>query len=208
MNYFLDQAADTGAKTPLYLGAVVTFLTLLVTTHALSWSVFISSGLVWNDYIVWVDVIIGCSAIVAFVLAAVSSLYGDWVQTFTREVLVVFGTAAAFLTFPLTQPAFISNDDVWIAIGVVVVLGTLLFVRLSYRIAKAGGGKAARNLMLFVISAIMIAIVSMYSDNIPPVPPEIPIVVIALLLVADVMSLLSNPNFVPEAKRRLRRSQD
>ncbi|TFG31245.1 hypothetical protein EU528_06625, partial [Candidatus Thorarchaeota archaeon] len=86
LNYFLDQAAETGAKTPLYLGGVVAFLSLLVATHSLSWSVFINSGLVWNDYIVWVDVLIGCSAITAFVLAAVSSLYGDWVQTFTREV--------------------------------------------------------------------------------------------------------------------------
>ncbi len=210
LNYFLDQHAESGAKTPLYLGAVVAFLALLVSTHSLSWAVFIQSGLVWNNYIVWVDVIIGCSAIVAFVLAVVSSLYGDWAETFTREALIIFSTAAAFLTFPLTQPntpgqLIITNDMVWLAIGVVVIIGTLLFTRLSYKIAKAGGGKAARNLMLFVVSAIMIAIVSMYSDNIPPKPPEIPIVVITLLLIADIMSVFSNPNFITEAKRRLRR---
>ncbi len=208
LNYFLDQAAETGAKTPLYLGGVVAFLAMLVSTHALSWSIFISNGLVWNDYVVWADVLIGCAAITVFVLAVVSSLYGDWVQTITREVLIIFGTGAAFLTFPLTQPDFISNNDVWLVIGVVVILGTLLFVRLAYRIAKAGGGKAARNLMLFVISAIMIAIVSMYSDMIPPVPPDVPVVVIGLLLFADAMSLLSNPNFMTEAKRRLRRVPD
>jgi hypothetical protein len=205
LNYFLDQHAETGAKTPLYLGAVVAFLALLVSTHSLSWAVFIQGGLVWNNYIVWIDVIIGCSAIVAFVLAVVSSLYGDWALTITREALIVFSTGAAFLTFPLTQPAFIANEHVWLAIGVVVILGTLLFTRLAYKITKAGGGKAARNLMLFVISAIMIAIVSMYSDNIPPRPPDVPIVVIFLLVIADIMSLMSNPNFVPEAKRRLRR---
>ena len=205
LNYFLDQHADTGAKTPLYMGAVVAFLALLMSTHSLSWAVFIQAGLVWNQYIVWFDVLIGCSAIIAFVLAVVSSLYGDWAQTIIREMLVIFATGAAFLTFPITQPAFIANDQVWLAIGVVVIIGTLLFTRLAYKVAKAGGGRAARNLMLFVISAIMIAIVSMYSDNIPPKPPEVPIVVIFLLVIADIMSLFSNPNFVTEAKRRLRR---
>jgi hypothetical protein len=207
LNYFLDQAAETGAKTPLYLGGVVALIALLVSTHALSWAVFISNGLVWNQYLVWIDVLIGCSAIISFMLAVISSLYGDWAQTITREALIIFATAAAFLTFPLTQPAFITNADVWLTIGVVIVIGTMLFIRLAYRITKAGGGKAARNLMMFVISAIMIAIVSMYSDMIPPVPPDIPITAIILLVFADVMSVLSNPNFTTEAKRRLRRGK-
>ena len=208
LNYFLDQTAETGAKTPLYLGGVVAFIALLVSTHSLSWAVYISNGFEWNQYIVWVDVIIGCAAITAFMLAAVSSLYGDWAQTITREVLIIFGTAASLITFPLiAEPVGIENAQVWLVLGVVIVLGTLLFLRLTYRIAKAGGGRAAARLMLFVVSAIMIAIVSMYSDQIPPVPPEIPITAIILLLVADVMSVLSNPNFVTVAKKHLRIGQ-
>ena len=72
LNYFLDQAAETGTKTPLYLGGVVAFIALLVSTHSLSWAVFVTDGYSWNQYIVWVDVIIGSAAIVAFMLAAVS----------------------------------------------------------------------------------------------------------------------------------------
>ncbi|MGY5860219.1 MAG: hypothetical protein RTU63_12695 [Candidatus Thorarchaeota archaeon] len=208
LNYFLDQAAETGAKTPLYLGGVVAFIALLVSTHSLSWAVFISNGLVWNQYIVWVDVIIGSAAITAFMLAAVSSLYGDWAQTITREVLIVFATAASILTFPLiAEPVGIANDQIWIVLGVVIVIGTLLFFRLTLRIARAGGGRAAGRLMMFVISAIMIAVVSMYSDNIPPVPPDVPIMAILLLLVADVMSVFSNPNFITVAKKHLRIGQ-
>jgi hypothetical protein len=207
LNYFLDQHAETGAKAPLYLGGVVASIALLVSTHSLSWAVFISNELVWNDYIVWVDVLIGCTAIVAFMLAAVTSLFGEWVHTITREGMIVFSTAAAFLTFPLTQPEGITNNDVWLVLGMVIILGVLLFVVLSYRIAKAGGRRAAANLMMFVLSAVMIAIVSMYSDNIPPLPPDVPMVVIALLIFANIMSVFSNPNFVTEAKRRFRRDQ-
>jgi hypothetical protein len=201
LNYFLDQAAETGAKTPLYLGAVVALVALLVATHALSWSVFVSSGLVWNQFLVWIDVIIGSMAIIAFMLAAVSSLYGDWAQTVTREVLIIFGTGAAFLTFPLTQPAFITNDIVWLAIGVVITIGALMFIRLGIRITRAGGGAAARRLMIFIISALMIAIVSMYSDNIPPEPPAIPITVIVLLLFAGTLALLSSPPVMARLSR-------
>lgn len=201
LNYFLDQATETGAKTPLYLGAVVTFVALLVATHSLSWAVFISNGLVWNQYLVWVDVIIGSMAIIAFMLAAVSSLYGDWAQTVTREVLIIFSTGAAFLTFPLTQPVFITNEIVWLAIGGVIAIGALMFVRLGIRITRAGGGAAARRLMVFIISALMIAIVSMYSDNIPPRPPDIPIAGISLLLFAGTLALLSSPPVMARLSR-------
>jgi hypothetical protein len=193
LNYFLDQNAETGAKTPLYLGAVVALVALLVGTHSLSWAVFISDGLVWNQYLVWVDVLLGSSAIIAFMLAAVSSLYGDWAHTLTREAMIVFATGAAFLTFPLTQPAFISNDLVWLALGVVIAIGTLLFIRLSIRIYQAGGRMAAGRLMAFVASALMIAMVSMYSDNIPPFPPDIPSFAVVLLLFAGSLALLSSP---------------
>ncbi|MHA2114941.1 MAG: hypothetical protein ACXABM_05545 [Candidatus Thorarchaeota archaeon] len=193
LNYFLDQNAETGAKTPLYLGAVVAFVALLVGTHSLSWSIFISNGLVWNQYLVWVDVIIGSCAIIAFMLAVVSSLYGDWALTITREVMIIFATAAALLTFPLTQPAFISNEMVWLALGVVIAIGTLMFTRLSFRIFRAGGRMAAGRLMAFVISALMIALVSMYSDNIPPVPPAVPVSSVLLLFFAGALALLSSP---------------
>ncbi|MFW9788352.1 MAG: hypothetical protein ACFFE2_08700 [Candidatus Thorarchaeota archaeon] len=211
LNYFLDQAFETGAKTPLYLGAVVTFVALLVATHSLSWAVFISNGLIWNQYLVWVDVIIGSLAIIAFMLAAVSSLYGDWVQTFTREAMVVFGTAAVFLTFPLAtdhalgQEIGMTNTNVWLAFGVIITIGALMFIRLAVRMIRVGGGSAAGRLMSFIVAALMIAIVSMYSDNIPPVPPDVPVVVIFLLFVAGVVAVLSSPPVTARLSRTVER---
>jgi hypothetical protein len=202
LNFFLDSATETGSRMPLYLGAVVALVALLVSTHALSWAVFISTpGMVWNQYLVWVDVIIGSCAIIAFMLAAVSSLYGDWALTFTREAMIIFGTAAAFLTFPLTQPAFVTNDLVWLAIGVIIAIGTLMFIGLSIRITRAGGGAAALRLMMFIVSALMIAIVSMYSDNIPPIPPAVPVVAILLLFVAGTIAIFSSPPVMARLSR-------
>ncbi len=195
LNYFLDQNAETGAKTPLYLGAVVAFVSLLVVTHSLSWAVFISTpGMAWNPYLVWVDVMIGSCAIIAFMLAAVSSLFGDWAHTITREAMIIFSTAAAVLTFPFDgSESIIPNDLVWMAFGIIITIGTLMFIRLSIRIVKAGGGIAAGRLMLFIFAAVLIAIVSMYSDTIPPVPPDVPIVSILLLFFAGTLALLSSP---------------
>jgi len=208
LEYFLEQASDTGAKVPLYLGGVVTFVALLVSTHSLSWAIFINQRLVWNQYLVWVDVLIGSCAIIAFMLAAVSGFYGDWVQTLTREAMIIFGTSAAFLTFPLTQPVTVTNDYVWLAIGVIISIGGLMFVRLSIRIARAGGRIAAGRLMTFVISALMIAIVSMYSDNIPPVPPDVPLTAIFLLLFAGGIAVLSSPPITARLSRTVEQLED
>jgi hypothetical protein len=193
LEYFLEQAEETGARMPLYLGAVITFIALLVCTHSLSWALFINQRLAWNQYLIWVDVVLVSCAIIAFMLAAASSFFGDWAQTFTREVMIIFGTSAAYLTFPLTQPVTVANDYVWTAIGIIVTIGTLMFIRLSIRIARAGGVAAAGRLMMFIISALMIAIVSMFSDSIPPEPPAVPITAIVLLLIAGALALLSSP---------------
>ncbi len=193
LEYFLEQANQTGARMPLYLGAVVIFIAVLVSTHSLSWTLFINQRLAWNRYLIWVDVLIGSCAIIAFMLAAVSSFYGDWVQTFTREAMIIFGTSAAYLTFPDTQPTTIYNDLVWIALLAIATIGTLMFIRLAIRIARAGGVAAARRLMMFIISALMIAIVSIYSDSIPPEPPAIPVTAILILLLAGGIAVFSSP---------------
>lgn len=208
LEYFLEQAGETGARMPLYLGAVVTFVALLVSTHSLSWALFINQRLVWNQYLVWVDVVLGSCAIIAFMLAAVSSFFGDWVQTVTREVMVIFGTSAAYLTFPLTQPVTVTNEYVWTAIGVIITIGTLMFIRLSIRIVRSGGRAAAGRLMMFIISALMIAIVSMYSDNIPPEPPAIPTSAILILLLAGAIAVFSSPPVTARLSRTAERLEE
>ena len=82
---------------------------------------------------------------------------------------------------------------VWLALGVVIASGTLFFISLSIRIFRAGDRTAAGRLIAFITSALMIAVVSMYSDNIPPVPPDVPIASISLLLFAGSLALLSSP---------------
>jgi hypothetical protein len=200
LDYFLEQADQTGARMPLYLGAVITFIALLVSTRSLSWALFLNQRLVWNQYLTWVNVILGSCAIIAFMLAAVSTLFGEWVQIFIRETMIIFGVASAYLTFPdiiidpgipLTVSA--TNALVWVAIVVVSIIGALMFIRLAVRISRAGGVDAARRLMMFVFSALMIAMISIFSDSLPPEPPEIPIIAIAFLLLASVITLFSSP---------------
>ncbi|MFW9769940.1 MAG: hypothetical protein ACFFF9_10940 [Candidatus Thorarchaeota archaeon] len=211
LDYFLEQADQTGARMPLFLGAVITFVALLVSTRSLSWTLYLNQRFVWNQYLTWVNVVLGSCAIIAFMLAAASTLYGDWVQTLTREAMVIFGVIAAYLTYPdiIIDPAIpltvnATNALIWASIVVVSILGTLMFIRLSMRIARAGGVAAARRLMMFIVSALMIAMITMFSDSLPPEPPAIPIVAIALVSLASVITVFSSPPVTARLSRTVK----
>jgi len=215
LDYFLEQADQTGARMPLYLGAVITFISLLVSTRALSWALFLNQRLVWNQYLTWVNVVLGSCAIIALMLAAVSAFYGEWVQTFTREAMIIVGVAAAYLTFPdiIIDPGIplsvnATNALVWMAIVAVSIIGLLMFIRLSVKISKAGGVAAARRLMMFIISALMIAMISMFSDSLPPEPPEIPITAIAILLLVSTITLISSPPVTARLSRTVEQLEE
>jgi len=211
LDYFLEQADETGARMPLYLGAVITFVALLVSTRSLSWTLFMNQRLVWDQYLAWINVVLVSCAIIALMLAAASTLYSDWVRTLTREAMIIFGVISAYLTYPdiIIDPAIplsvnATNDLIWASIIVISILCTLMFIRLSVRIARAGGVVAARRLMMFIVSALMIAMISMFSDSLPPEPPAIPITAIALVSLASVITVFSSPPVTARLSRTIK----
>ncbi|MDF1540458.1 MAG: hypothetical protein P1Q69_16300 [Candidatus Thorarchaeota archaeon] len=190
LDYFVLQATKTGSLTSRYLAIVVSFIALLVISHGLSWAVYQTNGVIpnvsWDPYMIWFDAVIGSVAIIAFILAPRPSLFGDWTYSTSREIMIVYGTIISLLAFPLVQ-------------GVVIIIGFIMYFVIGYRLYKAGAGRAARNLLVFVVAAIIIALATMYSDEIPLY------MVISSLIIGAILALLSSPPVIVMLSRTLRR---
>ncbi len=206
LDYFYLQATKTGSLTSRYLGITVSAIAILVVSHGLSWAVFVSNGAIpnvtWNFYMIWLDVLIGGIAVIAFILAPISALFGDWVYSTTREVMIVFGTIVAVLAFPLVQADRYTNDPLWLSFAVVILIGLIMYIVLGYRLVKAGARRAAINMIVFVIAAILIALATIYSDAIPLY------MIITSLLLGALLALLSSPPVVVKLSKAFRRSEE
>jgi len=208
LNYFVEQAAESGARTPRYLAMVVAFVSILVVWHSLGWAMFITDG-IWNQYMIWIDIVLGSLAVIAFLLSAVASGFGEWVYAVTRETSIVFGTMLGMLSFPIIQSAMVVflgisdvtvyNNYLLIAIVTVVLLGFILFSRIAFKLYKAGAASAAQRLMLFLLAAITTAFTTMVSDDLYAIG-LLPLV-IALLLLAALLALASSPPFTARFRR-------
>ncbi|MHA1906948.1 MAG: hypothetical protein ACW98Y_06615 [Candidatus Thorarchaeota archaeon] len=209
LDYFYEQATKSGSMTSRYLGLTVSAVALLVITHGLSWAYYISNGGIqnvsWNFYMIWVDATIGGIAVIAFILAPITALFGEWVYSTSREIMVVFATIISVLAFPLVQAGRYSNEPLWLAFGVVILIGFIMYSVLAYRLSKAGARRAAINMMVFVVAAVLIALATMYSDDLP-----LYMIVISLLIGAG-LALVSSPPVMArlsKAFRRLEESED
>ncbi len=203
IEYFSLQATKTGSLTSRYLGIVVSCIALLTVSHGLSWAVFQSNGGVpnvsWNPYMIWFDVVIGSVAIVAFILAPIVTLFGDWVYSTSREIMVVFASILAVLAFPLVQEGRYTNDPLWLTIGIVILIGLVMYLSVGYLLYAAGAKRAAANLMVYVFSVIIIALATMYSDDIPLY------MVLTSLLIGAVLAVASSPPAVSRIVAGFRR---
>jgi hypothetical protein len=209
LNFFIQQGADTGARTPRFIGVVLIALSLLILTHTNSWAIYLmeigpKAALTWNEYMVSVDVILGVIAIGTFALAASAASFGERTYSTVREVVVIFGTAIAVLgLYPVRLDRWAANS-LYPLLAILMVVGILLFVRVSIRIYRAGATRAAQNFMTFVISSLTIGVVVMFSDQIAALSFEI---VLLMLTIAGVLALASSPPVLASIGKRFRGTQ-
>ncbi|MBD3408348.1 MAG: hypothetical protein GF411_19650 [Candidatus Lokiarchaeota archaeon] len=195
LNYFIQQAQETGTKAPRYIALVIGALSLMIMTHALSFSIYQSEG-AWNQYFVWFDVVLGMFAVGAFVLAGVVMNFGNTAYSYSREFLNIYGSAIVCFAFPDVIGGRYEQEVLWLFIGFGIAAGMLLFIRTSIRIARLGAGTAAFRFILFITSALAVGIVSMFSDNFPFG------IVLALLAFSVILSLANSPPVIRFISRR------
>ncbi len=209
LNFFIQQASDTGARTPMYLAVVVSFISGFLILHSMGWAGYITNGFVWNRYMVWIITMAGITALVGYVLAAVSSALGEWSYVFAREGLVVYWTTIALLTFPTIQDALLPftgfsdyevfNAYVRVTVAMVVLIGLVIFSRVALKLYRAGAKPAAIRLVLFLFSIVLIAVTVMLSFAI-----HIAIAVL-ILSIAGILALLSSPPVAARLARTIRK---
>jgi hypothetical protein len=203
MNYFIEQAVKTGTRTPQFISVVLATVSILTLTHSNSFAIYISQGNIWNEFFVWSDVILGSIAIIAFLIAGASASFGEGAYIVTRELGVMFGTAMIVLGFPVIRGW--PSETVWRAavlypyLVIAMIVGILLFARTSYRLHKAGATRAAQNLMTFVFAALIIGVVTMFSDQLSI------FVVMLMLAIAAGLALASSPPIIARLSSVVRR---
>lgn len=207
LNYFAKQASDTGARAPAFLGSVVTLVAAMVILHGVSYSVAIalasSPRIVMYDYTNWLTAVLGACALGAFGLATVSSGFAEWIYSATREAVVAFVTAISLLSFPyVLRPDLTPQVEaaIYASIGVLLTITTLLFLVVVRRIYSRGAKKAAERLVLFITSAILMALVLI----IPQASLNAGIIIISLIF-SGVLALGSSPPFLARVNRTVRR---
>jgi len=204
MNYFIEQAVNTGNRTPQFISVVLATVSILALTHSNSFAIYMSATPhTWNEFFVWSDVILGSVAIIAFLIAGASASFSEGAYIVTRELGVMFGTAMIVLGFPVIRGW--PGENVWRAaelypfLAVAMAIGIILFVRTSYRLHRSGATRAAQNLMTFVVAALIIGIVTMFSDQLNI------FLVMLLLIIASGLALASSPPIIARFRAVVRR---
>lgn len=206
LNFFVQQGVDTGARTPQLIGNVLIALALLIATHTNSWAVYqsvtyepLKPALVWNEWFVSVDVILGVIAIMSFLMAAGAASFGARAYGNIRDAALMLGTGIIVLgLYPVRLDRWQANL-LYPVLALFIVVGVAIFARLSLRIYRAGSSRAAQNFMTFILSSLVIGIVTMYSDQI-----QLELVFV-LLFLAGLLALASSPPVVASISRRFRR---
>lgn len=165
LNFFMREAQRTVARTPRFIALVLGSISLLLFTHSLSWSVYIHQELVFNRYMIWIDVVLGCIGMIGITLAAASTAMGDRGYSITREIMISFATIMSILAFPPVAEERWVAGDLWIALGPFLIWSIILFLRTSWRLYKIGAGRAGSRFILFIISALLAALAAMYVED-------------------------------------------
>lgn len=203
LNYFVQQGAETGARTPRLIGYVLIALCLLILSHTNSWAVYVvemlpKPAMAWNISFVAIDTILGTIAIVCFVLAGAAANFGEKTYSIIHNALLIAGTTIAMIGMYTIRDIGEVNDVYPLMLGLIFI-GILLFIKISVKIYRIGAKRAAANFMTFIISSLAIGLAVMFSDQLPF------LIFVILLAIASILALASNPLLVSSISKRFRR---
>ncbi|NWF94625.1 MAG: hypothetical protein HXY34_00610 [Candidatus Thorarchaeota archaeon] len=201
LGYFLDQASITRARTPVFLSLTLILVSLLASTHSVDFSyAFIGGDWMevldfvqpWDLGLLFTDWVIGVLAISCFTLASLSSTLSDKSISRAVDFFVVADSVFITLGHPYVR-ADMAGVERWelqplyIPVAILMILAIAMFIRVSLSMRRTGSRAAASRFFRFVMAAVAIGIVAMFSDSIPF------FVVLTLMSAATILLLGSNP---------------
>jgi hypothetical protein len=210
LDYFLEQASLTRARTPTYIATTQVGISLLVITHsnawAIAWNRAIERGVtiahnIWDVNFLFLDWVIGVLAVSSLLLAAISSSASERVLSVSLDSIFFIGSAFFFLGHPLVRLGKYELDTLYLPLAVLILIAATAFFRVALRIRRAGSASAAARFMLFIFASLGAGLAAMFSDQMWLVWP--PLVVI-IMVVVGFMMLASSPAGLRRLKRRRR----
>lgn len=163
LTFFLRQALETKARTPMYIAIVILGVILLVTTHANAWCIAQEFG-VWDINFLFLDWILGVVIVAAFVLAGAYGLYSDNTKFAVREIMLLIIGSFVMLGNRNLYVIGADLDVLYIPLALFIGIGVVQFAIVSNRVRIAGSTGAALRFFFFVIAALIVGIIAMFSD--------------------------------------------
>lgn len=190
LNFFMTEAINTRARTPAYLSLVLIGLTLLAVSHANAWAIAQQFGS-WDRNILFIDWIIGVFVVAAFVQSGASAVMSDRGRLITRESLIMVSAAFVMLGNRNLYVLETELDILYVPLGVFIAIGVVLFAVVSARVRRAGNTPAALRFFFFVVAALFIGLIAMFSDIFFDI--GLYSVMLGMLVISGLMLLASSP---------------
>ncbi|MCF2137631.1 MAG: hypothetical protein K9W43_10415 [Candidatus Thorarchaeota archaeon] len=197
--YFVAEAVHTHTRTPLYIAITLFSIGLLVETHWTNWAYSYGTspavGLPWDSillmkihgnwdqWIIFMDWILGVVAVSVFLLAALSTTYSERVTEPITDLLIVIGVPLVLLMNPWINSGRYDSSILYLPMLILILIAAVAYGRLAWRLVKMGHGRVAVRFVIFIVGAISAGLVSMFSDRMPFImDPVLQIVAIVMLM--------------------------
>lgn len=199
LNYFLEQASITGARTPAFIAATQVAICLLVITHSIAWAIAwnhaIAEGLtiadgVWDVHFLFVDWVLGVAGVSCLLLAAISTSGSEKTISITIDSLIFIGFALIVLGHPFVRAEKYELALLYMPLAVLIVIASGAFIRVAVRMKKAGSTSAAARFIMFIFASLGAGLAAMFSDMMWMMWPPL---VLSIMVVVAFMLLASSP---------------
>jgi hypothetical protein len=187
LDFFIKQAIETRASTPLYISFTLLFVGLLAITHSNNFAIAFSSIGVWDVNILFIDWFLGLFGVCAFIMAAVSASLSETARAASKDVLIGAGCILLTLGHPFVENGRYDLTPLYLAIFVLLIIGFIGFFNIVYRLSKAGATMAGARFLAFMFASLALGIVAMFADRIPLE------VLTVLMISAGVLLIISSP---------------
>jgi hypothetical protein len=190
MEFFVDQAQVTRAKTPTYISYTLVFVALLAITHSNNFAIAFSGIFgpdVWDPAILYLDWIFGVFGVSTFLMAAISANVSEQIRNGSRDFVLGFGIILATLGHPFVEDGRYTLNPLYIPVLVLILLGFVGLSRVALQLYRTGSGRAGARFESFMFASLAIGIVAMFADRIPL------LLLVPLMIGAGLMLIASSP---------------
>ncbi len=202
LGYFVEQAAATRARTPLFVAITLVSVSLLTVTHSVNFSYSYLSGswfeilsfksASWDFGILFFDWVVGIVAVSAFLLASIATTFSERRIEIVVDALLFIDSILVVLGHPYVRADVMGNErwqllPLYIPMLILIFAAVFMYLKFTLKMRKMGTTAAALRFVGFTLAMLSIGIVAMFSDQMPY------IIVVLLMVAACGILLRSNP---------------